>query len=108
MTPAFIENPDEWAAVAFDGSTLPDQRLGDRLIKYAGTQVVVPADSTAAACNGDTAAMEGAYRLLENDRVEPRDIEEGPFQHTAELVAYFPRKREWTFPEFRSQRRCPS
>lgn len=84
---AFVENPDEWAAVVFEANTLVDLRLSDRLIVYAGAQAVEPALSTSAACSGNAAAQEGAYRMIENPRVEAVDIEEGPFQYTAELVA---------------------
>lgn len=84
---AFVEKPDDWAAAVFEASTLPDLRLGDRLIAYAAAQAVEPAASTSAACHGDAAAQEGAYRMIENPRVEARDIEEGPFQYTADLVA---------------------
>lgn len=84
---AFVEKPDDWAAVVFEASTLPDLRLGDRLIAYAAAQAVEPAASTSAVCHGDAAAQEGAYRMIENPRVEARDIEEGPFQYTADLVA---------------------
>jgi len=87
MESAFIESAGDWSSAVFGASTLPDARLGDRLEAYGAAQAVEPTASTAAAFRGDGAGREGAYRLLENPRVEARDIEEGPFQHTAELVS---------------------
>ena len=85
MQPAFIADDGLWAEATFDGNLLPDDRLGDRLKQYAASQAADPAASTSAACRGDKAAREGAYRLLENERVTAEDIEEGPFSRTAEL-----------------------
>ncbi len=85
MQPALIADDLAWAEATFDGNLLPDDRLGDRLKQYAACQAASPAASTSAACSGDAAAREGAYRLLENDSVMPEDIEEGPFSRTAEL-----------------------
>jgi hypothetical protein len=75
----------KWAEDVFSASTLPDERLCDRLVAYAAAQAVEPSASTARACKGDRAAREGAYRFLENNRVAAADIDEGPFQHTADL-----------------------
>lgn len=74
----------KWAEDVFSGSTLPDERLHDRLVAYGAAQALEPSSSTAHACRGDRAAREGAYRFLENQRVLAEDIDEGPFQHTAE------------------------
>lgn len=74
-----------WAARTFAGSQLPDERLNRRLVQYAAAQAVEPAAATCAACKGDVAAREGAYRFLENSRVTAESIEQGPFARTAEL-----------------------
>src|SRR5690348_244002 len=85
MLRSFMSDSHEWAESVFDGSTLSDERLMDRLVEYAAVQAMDPAGSTARVTAGDKAAREGAYRFLENPRVQPEDIEEGPFQYTADL-----------------------
>jgi hypothetical protein len=69
----------------FGGSTLPDERLVDRLMEYGAAQAADPQGSTARVSGGSKAAREGAYRFLENPRVRAEDIDEGPFQMTADL-----------------------
>jgi hypothetical protein len=71
----------EWSALMFGHSHLPDARLRERLIGYGGLQATEPEASTSKACRGDAAQREGAYRLLENERVDPAGIDEGPYQH---------------------------
>lgn len=85
MLQSFVSDARAWAERVFDGSTLGDERLVDRLIDYAAAQAADPQGSTARVTLGSKAAREGAYRFLENPRVRPADIDEGPFQHTAEL-----------------------
>lgn len=67
----------------FGGSTLGDLRLDKRLVAYAAAQAENPMGSTASVFDGDDAGREGAYRLLENERVCPSDIDAGPFAATA-------------------------
>ena len=69
----------EWAEAMFRGSQLGDSRLVSRLIRYAERQAADPTASTAKACGASKAEREGAYRLLENARVTPRGIDEGPY-----------------------------
>lgn len=73
-----ISDAATWAAATFAASELPDRRLHERLIRYGGAQAEEPAATTSAICKGDPAAREGAYRFLENPRVEPAGIEVGP------------------------------
>lgn len=83
MISQFVADAGLWAAQVFSASSLPDVRLGRRLVTYAGAQAIQPAASTARATGSSSAEREGAYRLLENGRVRPSDIEEGPFYHTS-------------------------
>jgi hypothetical protein len=87
MLSRFIADAGKWAQSTFGGSTLPDERLGDRLIMYAEAQARNPSASTAEVTAHDRAAQEGAYRFLENPRVLPEDIEQGTFDQTGELCA---------------------
>lgn len=71
----------QWAEDTFGGSPLPDARLRARLKQYAAAQMAAPEASTAAACVS-IAEREGAYRLLENERVLASDIIQGPIEQT--------------------------
>lgn len=82
-----ISDAATWAAATFAASQLPDRRLHDRLISYGGAQAEEPAATTSAICKGDPAAREGAYRFLENPRVQPAGIELGPISKTKEDCA---------------------
>ena len=64
---------------------MPDARLLNRLINYSAAQAASPVGSTAEVTGHCAAAREGAYRFLENPRVRAKDIEEGPFNRTADL-----------------------
>jgi hypothetical protein len=75
----------------FGGSSISDPRLLSRLILTAELQAKDPTGSTGRACGTNGANREGAYRFLENDRVDPRDIDEGPHQLSAKIVAERPR-----------------
>ena len=85
MMTAFIAETPQWADAVFCASPLLDERLHNRLIQYANAQAEMPTASTAAACCGNVAAREAAYRFLENPRVLPDDILEGVVMHTGEL-----------------------
>ena len=76
-----------WAEQTFGRSQLGDARRTARLVKLASALAGQVGSSPSRACGGDTAANEGAYRLLRNDAVEPEDIAEGGFAATAEAAA---------------------
>lgn len=76
-----------WAKGMFGAVTLGDARLDRRLVKYAAAQADSPTASTAKACGSVMADREGAYRLLENKRVEAKAIDEGPYAHCASACA---------------------
>ncbi|RYF46160.1 MAG: hypothetical protein EOO38_14670 [Cytophagaceae bacterium] len=83
MKPTFDSDTEKWAFDSFCGSTVPDKRLVKRLIHYARGQADEPCSSTSASVRGDLAKREGAFRFLENSRVLPTDIEQGPFGATS-------------------------
>lgn len=71
----------EFAEAIYGHSRVPDKRLRGRLIDYGELQASDPSASTSKVCEGDAAQREGAYRLLENERVDPAGIDEGPYHH---------------------------
>lgn len=75
----------EWANEVFGNCGLGDQRRTRRLVDYAARQAAHASASTHAACQGDSAAAEGAYRFLRNDGVDPQAIAESGFAHAAAL-----------------------
>ncbi len=60
-----------------------DKRRTKRLMKVAGDLSAHTGSSLATSCSGNLAAVEGAYRLIENEAVEPDAIAEAGFQATA-------------------------
>ena len=80
---AFTADSRQWAEELFGGCDLGDLRRTDRLVDYAARQANAPRASTSQACQGDSAAREGAYRLLRNAQVRPEDIDDGVFDSVA-------------------------
>lgn len=68
--------------ITFGYCALGDVRRTKRLVDYAAREASRLGRSTTAACEGDAAAAEGAYRLMRNNAVNPDDIAEGGFQAT--------------------------
>lgn len=80
-----IQDTHLWAESVFGECRLPDLRLQRRLILTATQFALDPGASVNAACKGDPAVQEGAYRLLENDRVSASSIAEGGFVSTVSV-----------------------
>jgi hypothetical protein len=76
----------DWAERTFGKCDLGDNRRLQRLIDYAGRQAERPEGSVTEVCQGDDAAQEGAYRFLRNNAVRPKNIEDGVYAHTVELM----------------------
>lgn len=82
--------PDEamqWAHGTFGLCDLGDPRRTRRLVKMGAQLAAHVGQAPVRACRGDSAACEGAYRLLRNEGVDPQAIAEGGFQATAQLAA---------------------
>lgn len=75
--------PEAWAEETFGGCELGDRRRSARLVRMAGDIARRAGSSLLKACDGDEAAVEGMYRLLRNDSVDPAEIAEGGFAATA-------------------------
>jgi transposase-like protein/transposase Tn5 family protein len=82
----FEPDPKAWAEAVFGQCALGDRRRTRRLVDYAAREAAHMSHSTSAACDGDDAAAEGAYRLLRNRRVDAGAIAEGGFQATVEAA----------------------
>jgi len=81
--PVFVGDSQVWAEQQFGECDLGDVRRTRRVVEYAARQAEQPSASTNAACGGDDAAAEGAYRMIRNSRIEPAALEKGPFEWTA-------------------------
>lgn len=68
-----------WAEEVFGGCELGDKRRTRRLVILGSSLGAHVGSSPYAACRGDGAANEGAYRLLRNEQVDPQAIAEGGF-----------------------------
>ena len=78
-----LRNRAQWAWQQFDDVRLGDQRREQRLRRLAGDVAGAPAASLPKLYANDPAGQEGAYRLLENKRVDPVAIIDGAGRGTA-------------------------
>ncbi|MDP8207749.1 MAG: IS4 family transposase [Candidatus Electryonea clarkiae] len=69
----------QWSEEVFGGCDFNDSRLTRRLIMTGAHLASQPGSSVNASFKGNHALQEGAYRLFENDRVDPFAIAEGGF-----------------------------
>ena len=72
----------DWASEQFGAARLGDERLTRRLVQVAATCAQRPGDSLPQA-TGNWAATKGAYRLIENPRVQAEAILHSTCQATA-------------------------
>ncbi|MEN8176606.1 MAG: IS4 family transposase [Pseudomonadota bacterium] len=82
-----VLDANQWASEVFGGCALGDQRRTRRLVKTGGMLASQVGSAPSRACGGDSAASEGAYRLVRNDAVEPEAIAEGGFMATARAAS---------------------
>ena len=75
--------PEQWAELTFGCANLGDKRRTKRLVQVAADLSAHTGSSLAASCEGNLASVEGAYRLMENEHVEPEAVAESGFQATA-------------------------
>ena len=75
-----------WAHTTFGSCELSDVRRTRRVVTMAASLASHAGRSPHAACRGDAAANEGAYRLLRNDAVDPQAIAEGGFRASIEVA----------------------
>lgn len=72
----------KWAQEVFGESELGDKRRTRRLVKVGEQLASKAGQSPVKACEGDEAAVEGAYRWFRNDGVKPQAVAEGGFAAT--------------------------
>jgi len=84
QTAGFHTDVHEWAEAQFGQCELGDARRSARAVAVAAIMASNPSVSPNEACKGDEAAKEGLYRFLRNDSIEPKALDEGPCQYTAE------------------------
>ena len=61
--------PQQWAESIFGDAQLGDKRRTKRLVRVAASLSTNTGSSIVCACSGNLAAVEGAYRLIENEAV---------------------------------------
>ena len=76
-----------WAEAVFGDCELGDPRRTRRLVKMSAQLSAHAGEAPVSACRGDSAACEGAYRLLRNSKVAASAIAEGGFRATARSAA---------------------
>lgn len=82
-----FENDERvWAMQVFGGCDLGDSRRGRRLVDFGARLAKDPSGALTRICRGDKAAMEGAYKFVENDAVRPEAIADGIFASTAKFA----------------------
>lgn len=81
---------EAWAQRYFGGCELGDVRRTRRVVTMATSLARHVGRSPHAACRGDAAANEGAYRLLRNESVDPRAMAEGGFAAGVETARRCP------------------
>jgi hypothetical protein len=78
----FITDTSLWAEDQFQFCHFGDKRRTTRLIDMAKSLCKHIGKSLSYNCDGDTAELEGGYRLLRNEQVQPGSIAEGIFKST--------------------------
>jgi hypothetical protein len=81
-----IFNAEQWSYNHFKNGLFGDSRRTDRVIEVAADMARCSGQSIALSCRGNEAKVEGAYRLIRNDKISPEMIRASVFQHTAELA----------------------
>jgi hypothetical protein len=76
----------QWAEALFSKAELGDPRRTKRLIKIS-EDMLTNVDNSVHAASPDPASIEGAYRFIRNDSVEPQAIAEAAYSYTDTLVS---------------------
>lgn len=85
----FNTNHREWANLIFGNANLGDPRRTGRLVEVASDLAANTGSSIPVACN-DTAAIEGAYRFIRNDKISPEAIAQSGYIQTDIIVEQSP------------------
>ena len=79
-------NPVTWAQKIFGTANLGDSRRTDRLVTLASLSAKHTGKSLAAACEGNDALLEGNYRFIRNQQVNPMQIRKAGYESTVDLA----------------------
>ena len=83
-------NPVTWAQKIFGTANLGDSRRTDRLVTLASLLAKHTGKSLAAACEGNDALLEGNYRFIRNQQVNPMQIRKAGYESTVDLAQDIP------------------
>ncbi|MBF8270780.1 MAG: hypothetical protein HW386_2489 [Gammaproteobacteria bacterium] len=86
MTTSAIGRSEDWAHETFGRADLGDSRRTRRLVKLAGDLARHIGKTVVQSCGGQEAAVEGAYRLVRNNRISAAAIADSGYAATAERV----------------------
>lgn len=78
------EDSQAWSQEMFGASELGDARRTKRLVDLGARLARRAGESLAKCCEGEQAAIQGSYRLINNDQVEPQAIAQAGFAQVAE------------------------
>lgn len=78
-----------WARTTFGGVELGDRRLTERLVGIGGAAAACPA-GTVTRVMGTVAEKEGAFRFLENRRVDPEVLANALYERSADACEPYP------------------
>lgn len=78
----------KWAEKQFSGALLGDFRLTKRLV-HVSEDLANNIGMSVGKAARDAASLEGAYRLIENNKIDPRAIAEAGFRVTAQACAEY-------------------
>lgn len=70
---------NQWAEQIFGSAHLNDSRRTDGLVKSSAQIAAHTGKSVSASCEGHKDEIKGAYRLIENEAVDPMAIAEAGF-----------------------------
>ena len=79
-------SPKPWSELTFGCADLGDTRRTKRLVTVAAELSAHTGNSLSSSCEGYTALVTGAYRLIENEAVKPEAIAEASFQANAKIA----------------------
>ena len=82
----FESDPEQWANRIFGQADLNDKRRTKRLVKLTA-DMADGAGKSVVRASKDPASIEGAYRFIENDSINPKAIAQAGFEATAKECA---------------------
>ena len=85
----FENDTEKWAKLVFGNAELGDPRRTKRLVQLSSDLANGASSSIVKSCD-TSAKIEAAYRFIRNKNIQPEDMADSGFQHTAQLVLQRP------------------